>query len=73
MNLPITADWLFLQIITYSAENFQNIRKNPAGIDTAGIPAIWPPSFIDCANLGCKTNGRQLIKKITYKSYHQIG
>jgi len=56
--LPIAPDWLFLQIIIYSAEIFQNIKEGFADTVVIGIGIIRTASFIACTNLAGKKSGQ---------------
>jgi hypothetical protein len=56
--LPIAPDWLFLQIIIYSAEIFQNIKEGFADTVVNSIGIIWPASFIAGTNLAGEKSGQ---------------
>lgn len=70
MNLPNASEWLFLQIIIFSAEILQNIKKDPDHPPPAGYIVIWPAAFIIRTNMACPTICKKFICKAENESHH---
>ena len=58
-----------LELITFSAQIFQNIKTYTTGPDPAGIPVIRTITFSPGSDMGCKTVISQPVKKTAYKGY----
>ena len=67
--MRVEPNWLFLQLITFSAQIFQNIKTYTTGPHPAGVPVIRAFAFFPGSDMGCKTVIRQPVKKNAHKGY----